>query len=181
MTHATSAGRPVRHRLGLLAICCALLLAAAGCGDDDSVFTTDPNGSGSTLATLPGGPGSPDDSDGPDDQGGPGEGSGGNPGDAAAALPGTAQAYGGFDLGALPALQRLVDAFAAADPAALAEDLGDAADGVGDAVESVQEARDVLDCLGRAWPPTRPVCPPGWGAKPPWGRSTSNSTPPAAT
>jgi len=155
MTHATSAGRPVRHRLGLLAICCALLLAAAGCGDDDSVFTTNPDGSGGTQATLPGGLG------GPDDQGGPGEGSGGNPGDAAAALPGTAQAYGGFDLGALPMLERLADAFAAADPAGLAEDLGGGADGVGDAVEGVQEARDVLDCLGESLAPD-PSSLPAW-------------------
>jgi hypothetical protein len=155
MAHATSAGRPVRHRLGLLLACCALLLVAAGCGDDDSVFTADPDGSGGTQATLPGGLGGPDDSNGP------GEGSGGNPGDAAGALPATAQAYGGFDLGALPELQRLVDAFAAADPAALAEDLGDAAGGVGDAVEGVQEARDVLDCLGESLAPD-PASLPAW-------------------
>lgn len=161
MVHANSAGRPVRHRLGLLLACCALLLVAAGCGDDDSVFTTNPDGSGGTQTTLPGGLGGPDDSGSPDDSGGPGEGSGGNPGDAAAALPGTAQAYGGFDLGALPGLRRMADAFAAADPTALAEDLGDAADGVGDAVEGVQEARDVLDCLGESLAPD-PAGLPAW-------------------
>ncbi|MCU0280866.1 MAG: DUF3352 domain-containing protein, partial [Acidimicrobiia bacterium] len=168
MAHETSAGRPVRHRLGLLLTCCALLLAAAGCGDDDSVFTNNPDGSGGTQATMPGIPGDPGDQGdqgGQDGQDGPGEGSGGNPGDAAVALPGTAQAYAGFDLGALPELQRLMDAFAAADPAALAEDLGnatgDAAEGVGDAVEGVQEARDVLDCLGESLAPD-PASLPAW-------------------
>lgn len=162
MTHATSAGRPVRRRLAILLTCCALLLVAAGCGDDDSVFTTDPDQAGSTLATLPGGPGGPDDSGDPDDQGGPDDqGSGSNPGGTAAALPISAQAYAGFDLGALPMLERLADAFAAADPAGLAEDLGDGADGVGDALEGAEEARDVLDCLGESLAPD-PASLPAW-------------------
>jgi hypothetical protein len=155
MAHATSAGRPVRHRLGLLLTCCALLLVAAGCGDDDSVFTTNPDGSG-TQTTLPGGLVGPGDQGGPDDQG-----SGSNPGGTAAAIPVTAQAYAGIDLGALPAIKRLADAFAAADPAGLAEDLGDAGDGVGEAVEGVQEARDVLDCLGESLAPD-PASLPAW-------------------
>ena len=140
MARVTPAERPTRHRLGLLLICCVLLLVAAGCGDDDSVFSTNPDGSPNTQATLPGGLGGEDD---------PGNGSipageGNSPGGSAAAIPASAQVYAGVDLSALGDLQALVQAFGAADPAALTEGLGDTA---GQAVGEVTAAQDQLACL----------------------------------
>jgi hypothetical protein len=141
MARVTPAERPNRRRLGLLLICFVLLLAAAGCGDDDSVFDTNPDGSPNTQSTLPGGLGGEDNQgDGSNTAG-----SGSNPGGSAAALPANAQVYAGFDLNALGDLQRLVQAFGAADPAALTEGLGDTA---GQAVGEVTAAEDLLTCLG---------------------------------
>jgi hypothetical protein len=140
MARVTPTERPNRHRLGILLICCVLLLVAAGCGDDNSVFGTNPDGSPNTQSTLPGGLGG-DDNQG---DGSNTAGSGNNPGGSAAAIPANAQVYAGIDLNALGDLQSLVQAFGAADPAALTEGLGDAA---GQAVGQVTAAQDQLTCL----------------------------------
>ena len=123
MAHVTSAERPTRHRLGLLLICCVLLLVAAGCGDDDSVFSTNPDGSPNTQATLPGGLGGEDD---------PGDGSipageGNSPGGSAAAIPASAQVYAGVDLTALGTCRPWWRPSARPTRRALTEGLGDTA------------------------------------------------------
>ncbi len=149
MARATRTGRPVRRRLGLLIISVVLLLAVAGCGDDDSVFTNGSDGSPTTQGSLPGG------------LGGEGNGSGHNPGGSAAAIPGSAQVYAGIDLTAMADFQSLAQSFGELDAAALTEGLGgtageaipgtgQAVEGVGQAVEGVAEAQDLLTCVGDA-------------------------------
>ena len=137
MARVTPTGRPVRRRLGLLLISVVLLLAVAGCGDDDSVFTTNPDGSPTASSTLPGGLGG-------DDNQGNGSGTGSNPGASAAGIPANAQVYAAFDLTAFPQLMQMVQAFGEIDPSALTEGLGDTG---GQAIEGAEEAQNLLSCL----------------------------------
>ncbi|MBM3695340.1 MAG: DUF3352 domain-containing protein [Actinobacteria bacterium] len=142
MARFTSGRRPWSHRLILFLT--VLLLVAAGCSNDSSVFTTGPGGT--TPGTVPGGTGTTGITGTTGGTTTPGDGS--NPGGSAEAIPAGAQAYAGFDLTALPALMRLVTAFGSADPAAIGEGL-DLGEGAGQAVEGLGEARDLLGCLGR--------------------------------